>query len=234
MEDTDSDYIYKEFKVGAIVNYEYMSDIYYTGNNCADVIVSQDTFKKNTGINEYSAVNVNMDKGVDHKILEKKITKITSNVKGAMLRDIVSEKENSNAMYEKSRIYNMGITFILFIITVVNVVNNISHSIISRSSEFGMLRAVGLNNKDFKKMIIFEGLLYGIVSSVVVVVVSLIMQVITYNNFGSADFGIKFAIRYVDYIIVICVNLIIGVIATYIPAKKLRNSSIVESINIID
>ncbi len=234
MEDTDSEYIYKEFKVGAVVNYDYMSDIYHTGQKCVDVIVSQDTFKKNTSINEFNAVNVNMNKGADHKVLEQKISKITSKVKGAMLRDIAAEKENSNAMYEKSRIYNMGITFILFIITLVNVVNNISHSIMSRSSEFGMLRAVGLNNKDFNKMIIFEGLLYGIVSSVVVVIVSLIMQVITYNNFESADFGIKFAIRYIDYIIVIFVNLIIGILATYIPAKKLNNSSIVESINIID
>ncbi len=234
MEDTDSEYIYKEFKVGAIVNYDYMSEIYHTGQDCVDVIVSQDTFKKNTGINEFNAANVNMDKGADHKVLEQKISNVTLKVKGAMLRDIVAEKENSNAMHEKSRIYNMGITFILFIITLVNVVNNISHSIMSRSSEFGMLRAVGLNNKDFNKMIIFEGILYGIVSSVVVVIVSLIMQVITYNNFESADFGIKFAIRYIDYIIVIFVNLIIGVLATYIPAKKLNNSSIVESINIID
>ncbi|MDK2584395.1 FtsX-like permease family protein [Romboutsia sedimentorum] len=234
MEDTDSKYIYKEFKVGAVVNYDYMSEIYHTGQDCVDIIVSQDIFKKNTGINEFNAVNVNMDEGAYHEVLEQKISKVTSKVKGAMLRDIVAEKENSNAMYEKSRIYNMGITFILFIITLVNVVNNISHSIMSRSSEFGMLRAVGLNNKDFNKMIIFEGLLYGIVSSVVVVIVSLIMQVITYNNFESADFGIKFAIRYIDYIIVIFVNLIIGVLATYIPAKKLNNSSIVESINIID
>lgn len=234
MEDSDSEYIYKEFKVGAIVSYDYMSEIYHTGQSCVDVIVSQETFNKATGIDEYNAVNVNMDEGADHKALEKEIAKITSNVKGAMLRDIVAEKENSKAMYEKSRIYNMGITFILFIITVVNVVNNISHSIMSRTSEFGMLRAVGLNSEDFKKMIIFEGLLYGVLSSVIVVIVSIIIQFITYNRFGSADFGIEFAIRYVDYIVVIGINLILGIVATYLPAKKLKDSSIVEAINIID
>ncbi|RDY28094.1 ABC transporter permease [Romboutsia weinsteinii] len=234
MEDTDSEYIYKEFTVGAVASYEYMSSMYHTGSNCADVIVSQDTFKKATGINEYSSVNVNMKDGADHKQLEKDISKVTSKVKGAMLRDIVAEKENSKAMYEKTRILNMGITFILFIITVVNVVNNISHSIMSRASEFGMLRAVGLNNDDFKCMIVFEGLLYGIVSSVIVIVVSLIIQIITYINFGSSEFGIAFEVRYIDYVVIIAVNLLLGVVATYLPAKKINESSIVEAINIID
>lgn len=234
MEDTDAKYIYKEFKVGAVVSYEYMSDLYHTGSRCADVIVSEETFEKVTGINEYNAVNINMDEGSNHKKLEKDIAKVTSNVKGAMLRDIVAEKENTKAMHEKSRLYNMGITLILFIITVVNVVNNISHSIISRTSEFGMLRAVGLNSEDFKKMIIFEGLLYGVLSSAIVVIVSLILQLMIYKNFMAADLGIAFEIRYIDYILVIGVNLILGVVATYIPAKKLKESSIVESINIVD
>ncbi|MGL5752049.1 MAG: FtsX-like permease family protein, partial [Paraclostridium sp.] len=182
----------------------------------------------------YSAVNVNMDEGADHKKIEKDIAKITSNAKGAMLRDIVAERENTKAIYEKSRLYNMGITFILFIITVVNVVNNISHSIMCRTSEFGMLRAIGLNSENFKKMIIFEGLLYGIVSSVIVVVVSLILQVRLYKYFGSADYGIAFEIRYLDYMLVIGTNLVLGVLATYIPSKKLRENSIVEAINIVD
>ena len=137
-------------------------------------------------------------------------------------------------MYEKTRILNMGITFILFIITVVNVVNNISHSIMSRTSEFGMLRAVGLNSYDFRRMIIFEGLLYGVLSSVIVVVVSIIIQLITYTRFSSVDFGIAFELRYIDYLLVIGVNILLGVIATYIPANKIKKSSIVEAVNNID
>ncbi|MGL5507828.1 MAG: ABC transporter permease, partial [Paraclostridium sp.] len=221
-------------KVGAIVSYEYMSELYHTSSTCADVIVSEETFEKVTGINAYSSINVNMNEGANHKKIEKDIAKITSNVKGAMLRDIVAEKENTKAMHEKSRLYNMGVTCILFIITVVNVVNNISHSIMCRTSEFGILRAVGLNTKDFKKMIMFEGLLYGVLSSVIVVIISLTLQMSIYKSFMASDLGISFDIRYIDYILVIGINLILGTVSTYIPAKKLEESSIVEAINIVD
>lgn len=232
LEDTDGKYIEKEFKVGAVVSYPFMAEDTYTSDECVDVIVSEDTFSKSTNSKAYQAININLKEGANDKKVYDEILKTTIKVKGAMARNIIEEKRNSDAMYEKSRVFNAAIVVVLFVIAVVNVVNNISQSIVDRTNEFGMLRAVGLNNKDFRNMIIFEGIIYTAISSLIIIFVSLILNKTTYDSFGVSKLGIEFSIRYIDYISIIVINALIGVLATYLPAKKLEKVSVVEMINI--
>ncbi|CEO07904.1 ABC transporter permease [[Clostridium] sordellii] len=232
LEDNDAKYIEKEFKVGAIVSYPFMAEDTYSSDKCIDVIVSDNKFTQVTGSEDYQAININLDKGVNDKKVYDEILKTTIKVNGAMARNIMEEKANRDAMYEKSRIYNAGMVVVLFIIAIVNIVNNISQSILDRTNEFGMLRAVGLNNKDFKKMIIFEGLIYTLISSLIIIVVSLVLNKMTYNSFEVYKYGIDFTIRYVDYILIIGLNTLVGILITYVPAKRLEKISVVEMINI--
>lgn len=232
LEDNDAKYIEKEFKVGAIVSYPFMAEDTYSSDQCIDVIVSDNKFTKVTGSEDYQAININLDKGVNDKKVYDEILKTTIKVNGAMARNIMEEKANRDAMYEKSRIYNSAIVLVLFVIAILNIVNNISQSILDRTNEFGMLRAVGLNNKDFKKMIIFEGLIYTLISSLIIIVVSLVLNKMTYNSFEVSKYGIDFSIRYVDYILIIGINTLVGILTTYLPAKRLEKISVVEMINI--
>ncbi|CEJ72686.1 ABC transporter permease [[Clostridium] sordellii] len=232
LEDNDAKYIEKEFKVGAIVSYPFMAEDTYSSDQCIDVIVSDNKFTQVTGSEDYQAININLDKGVNDKKVYDEILKTTIKVNGAMARNIMEEKANRDAMYEKSRIYNAGMVVVLFIIAIVNIVNNISQSILDRTNEFGMLRAIGLNNKDFKKMIIFEGLIYTVISSLIIIVVSLVLNKMTYNSFEVSKYGIDFSIRYVDYILIIGINTLVGILTTYLPAKKLEKISVVEMVNI--
>ncbi|MFR4161585.1 MAG: ABC transporter permease [Paraclostridium sordellii] len=232
LEDKDAKYIEKEFKVGAIVSYPFMAEDTYSSDQCIDVIVSDNKFTQVTGGESYQAININLYKGANDKKVYDEILKTTIKVNGAMARNIIEEKANRDAMYEKSRIYNSAIVLVLFVIAIVNIVNNISQSILDRTNEFGMLRAVGLNNKDFKKMIIFEGLIYTLISSLIIIVVSLVLNKMTYNSFEVSKYGIDFSIRYVDYILIIGLNTLVGILTTYLPAKRLEKISVVEMINI--
>lgn len=232
LEDKDAKYIEKEFKVGAIVSYPFMAEDTYTSNSCIDVIVSDNKFKQVTGGENYQAININLEEGANDKKIYDEVLRTTIKVNGAMARNLIEEKRNSDAMYEKSRIYNSAMVLVLFVIAIVNVVNNISQSIVDRTNEFGMLRAVGLNNKDFRKMITFEGLIYTLISSLIIIVVSLILNKMTYDSFEVSKYGIEFSIRYIDFILIIIINTLVGIMTTYFPAKKLEKVSVVEMMNI--
>ncbi|GAA0865106.1 ABC transporter permease [Paraclostridium tenue] len=232
LEDKDAKYIEKEFKVGAVVSYPFMAEDTYTSNSCIDVIVSDNKFKQVTGGENYQAININLEEGANDKKIYDEVLRTTIKVNGAMARNLIEEKRNSDAMYEKSRIYNYAMVLVLFVIAIVNIVNNISQSIVDRTNEFGMLRAIGLNNKDFRKMITFEGLIYTLISSLIIIVVSLILNKMTYDSFEVSKYGIEFSIRYIDFILIIIINTLVGIMATYFPAKKLEKVSVVEMMNI--
>lgn len=230
----DYDFIEKSFKVGAIVDYPFADDNMYSYDSGVDVIVSDSNLKDMTNLDNYDLVYVNQKKGFDNKVINKQLGKIGSKVSGTTTTDMTSEKEDNQKMYQKRMLYDYGIIAVMFIISIFNIINNISYSVTSRTSEFGMLRAIGISEDDFENMIIFEGLIYGIVSSLIVIIVGVLLQIHIYNASGFESLGIKFKILYVDYILITMTNIAIGLLATYFPAKKIKKSNIVESINIIE
>lgn len=223
-----------EFKVGAIVNYPFADDDMYSGDNGIDVITSCDYLEKLFGENNYDVVYANMKKGADHKAINKKLGKIGSKVPGTITTDMVEDKEASEKSLHQTKLYTYGMVAILFMISIFNIINNVSYNLTSRISEFGMLRAIGISDKDFKKMITYEGLFYGIISSVIVVVGGILLQIRMYKTYGFVDYGMEFVINYKLYILIIIVNILVGLLATYLPSRRIKESSIVEAINIIE
>lgn len=235
MKDNDDyEYEYYEFKVGGIVNYSYADDATYSFNSGIDVITSNDYLEKITGVNTYNRVFVDMKDGADHKKINKELGKIGSKTPGTISTDIVEEKLISQKMSDQRLMINYGVVLIIFIISAFNIFNNVSYNITSRTSEFGILRAVGITSEDFKNMIMYEGVLYGIISSIVVLVLGILMQIRMYDTYGFEGYGMEFVISYGYYLLISSANILIGLFATYIPARKIKESNIVESINIVE
>lgn len=223
-----------EFKVGAIVDYPFADDNVYSADSGVDVIISDSNFKEITNINNYDLVYTNIENSANHNVINKQLGKIGSQVPGTTTTDLVKEKQDNEKMTQKELIYEYGKISIIFMISIFNIINNVSYNLTSRTSEFGMLRAVGISEDKFKFMIVFEGLLYGIFSSVVVIVGGILLQLRMYKTYGFETYGIEFAIAYKDYILIAVTNILIGLFATYIPARKIKESNIVESINIVE
>ena len=223
-----------EFKVGAIVNYPFADDSMYSGDDGIDVITSSNYLEKLFGENNYDVVYANAKKGEDHDAINKKLGEIGSKVPGTITTDMVQDKAADDRSLKQDKLYSYGIVAILFAISIFNIINNVSYNLTSRTSEFGMLRAIGISEKDFKKMITYEGLFYGIISSVIVVVGGIILQTRMYETYGFVDYGMDFVINYKLYILIVIVNIIVGLLSTYLPARKIKESSIVEAINIIE
>lgn len=223
-----------EFIVGGIVDYPFADDNLYTGNDSVDVIVSDSYLSSLTNVDNYSILYANMNKGANRNSINKQLGKISGKQNGVLTIDIEKDKENSEKLAQKSKIYSYGSVAVIFIISMLNIINNISYSLASRTSEFGMLRAVGLEENDFKNMITYEGFLYGIISSLLVTVLGLIIQIRMYKTYGFENLGMEFEVNYKIYLILIGLNIIIGLLATYIPARKIKKVDIVESINIVE
>ncbi len=57
-------------------------------------------------------------------------------------------------------------SFLLVVTAVINIFFSIITSIVVRKRQFAMMRSVGLSLKDLKKILLKEGFIYGIVSSI--------------------------------------------------------------------
>lgn len=62
------------------------------------------------------------------------------------------------------KVFSYGFISLISLIAVTNIFNTITTNVILRRREFAMLKSIGLSNKSFKKMMIFECIIYGLKS----------------------------------------------------------------------
>lgn len=223
-------YIEKEFIVGGILSDVTTSCDYYA-DDTAEIILSNKKFEEIMNYSNYSIVNVFTKKNADHIKINAEISDIVSNIPGCTVRDMVSEIGELKSYNNQKIGYVYTITLILFIIGLFNIMNNISYSLIARISEFSLIRAIGLDNKGFKRMILFEGLIYGLSSSIITIIGSVVAQRIYFHMIRNNYSNPNFTINYKLYILMTLVNVLIGLFATYIPSRRIKDFSIMESIN---
>lgn len=82
-------------------------------------------------------------------------------------------------LFQKMFFY-YGIAAVLLGISILHMINSMQYLIAARKREFGILRAMGITDSGFRKMIAKEGLRYGIYSGITVLIVYFIVQKILY------------------------------------------------------
>jgi putative ABC transport system permease protein len=234
MEDANAQFKEEEFTVGAIVEKLIDSSDYYAGNNSVQVVISNDILQKISGFKNYRLIDINVKPGYNSEKLYNQILKIAKRTQGATVLNLSNEKQKIKTFATNQLIFINTIVIVLFAISFLNIINNVSYSLISRVNEFGMIRAVGITNKEFRKMITFEGMTYGIFSSILSVIFGLTGQVILFKYLGPNLITPKFTIDWKIYFFIIIVNILLGFSATFIVSKRVKRMSIVESISTIN
>lgn len=123
-----------------------------------------------------------------------------------------------------------GLTAISMVISAIMIFIVLYISIIERTKEIGILRAIGARKRDVKYMFVFEAGMIGVLGGTVSMLLALVIQVITntITNVSLGTYLISFNIGY--YIIGFLLSVVIAVISGYIPAMKAANFDPVESL----
>lgn len=230
----EREYVYTEFIVGGITKELPIEDYFFVGDSSVDIVVSENIFKQITGFYNYRIINIDKYKDIDHKVLYDKLTTFTNAIPGTLIRDFTQEKESIQSLNQQMQLFLYGIAIVLFLISMLNIFNNVSHSMLARTSEFGMMRAIGLTQGQFKEMVIFEGLLYGLISSIIACILGIIAQFVIFDYIRASLVNPQFFVQWQSYMAVVFINIGIGLIATYFPSRSINMKSIIESIGAID
>ena len=230
MTDTGGKYITKEFKIVGIVNELVDYSDYYVSDNSVNLVLSNKQFEKFSGYKNAQIVNIEMNDNANREKVAKQILTIANRTSGNVFADLTEERMTLAAMEENKQMFINAIIGILFLISIINIVNNIKYSMVSRRAEFGIIRAVGADNKMFRKIVLSEGLMYGLYSGVISVIVALIVCWGIYSPMTEFLISPKFLVNPITFAGVFLMNVGLGALVSYLPFVEMRNISIVESI----
>ena len=151
--------------------------------------------------------------------------------------DLCASDKNLNYVdyYKAEKDVYLGLIFyytfiaVIALVAIVNIINTITINLLVKKREFGIYKAIGMTGKQFARLVILEGTLYGIIAAIVGTTVG---TIITLAIISGSNINIR-AVMNSNIGLLICG--IVGVIlvtllASLMPLRKLNKMNIVESL----
>lgn len=222
----------KEFRVLAIVSNSLVTNTEYIGTEGIDVIMTGEQMYENYLIDRYNMLTINKEQKDDIEVVSK-IQNVLSSGKNIKIIDNSLSIKAKNDEVKRAEALLYGIAILLVIIAVINIINTIFHLLDAKRYSFAVLRAIGITETDFYKMLLVQALKYAFVTSAVIVGIffGIIQQII-----GDM---LKHVYGYINQIQSVSIGMIIlvfgGVVAIFVVtvtviAKQILQMDIIDEL----
>lgn len=233
----EDQYITKEFEIAAIASRALAQESSFLNvhgwTNMQSVILTNVQMTELFGVSDYSFVNASPSEGADTGKVSDRILQAISDVPKAILNDYSTAMETQKNYLRQQQIFFYGIAVILLAISLFHIANCMNYSILSRRREYGIIRAMGITDSGFFRMVLTTGILYGVLADLFIFLVYhlFLRRVMDYYMAHVVQF-LHFAagIPQGIVIMIMVLNLLIAAMAVIVPARKILKSNIVDEI----
>ena len=161
----------QELTVDAVVSRPLAKvETFIGGSSSVDIIMTNEQMEENFGISGYQTISISVKDGADAKAAADEIRREVSGISGCVVRDYSAQIEAQNLYLDQQMMFFVGIAVVLLAISLLHIMNSMQYLVAERRYEFSVLRAMGITDAGFLKMLVKEGLRYGIYASLVMLV----------------------------------------------------------------
>lgn len=219
----------KKVKVAAILKDDPFNPGFSTSG--AKLITTESVMKNLTGISSFRPVSAYV-KLKNAKSTESAQTQIETTIKSQpslkLTNDVEANKELKSAeLMIKILVY--GFVIVVSLIGSVNIINTLTTNIILRKREFAALKAIGFTQKSLKKMIILEGVLYGVVGTIYGAIISSGLSYLMYIGISGIE-EYRWNIPWTAIGIAGIAAIIIGYLSVLSPLSRIKKENIIEAL----
>lgn len=185
------------------------------------LIISNDMAKKIDINNEIVKGRFSMDMRVNSSNpnkLEKEIEQFV-NLDKIAITNYTKQKEDEEKLSAMMSIFLYGLLLVISLIGITNIYNTIIASMNLRKREFEILKAIGMSNKQFKKMFVYESLIYGAKSLIIGIILGTILSYALYCIINT-DLALKYYFPAVQMVIMAVLTILVIYMSNKIAWKN--------------
>lgn len=230
-------YIEKEFEIAAIVSRPLAQEDGFLNvepwRNAQSVIMTNEQMEENFGINTYNFINASPADEAEAESVSNQLLQVIRDVPKAVLQDYTSAIETQKNHLNQQQIFFSSIAVILLIISLFHIANGMNHTILTRRREYGIIRAMGITDTGFYKMILQTGILYGLLADVFIFLLyNLILRRVMdyYMAHVLQLLHLTSDVPNMVMIGIMLLNIVIAVIAVMFPAQKMIRANIIDEV----
>lgn len=193
------------------------------------LICSEDTFRDLTGEMDYTIIDIQLSKNAT----ESDVNDI-HNLVGSqyIFSDERLDNSNTRGAYYCFGLFIYGFLVLIALITLFNIINSIAMSVAAKMKQYGAFRAIGLSNRQLAKMIVAEASTYAITGTICGSVLGIVCNKILFGKLIAYRWGDAWSVPWVELGIIIVVVVIAVILAVRNPIRKMKETSIVDTISV--
>ena len=196
----------------------------------ADYLVSLDTLEQGGLAPLDSMLFISKDASASTSEIRTAVNAITEELPTVTLKDPAefAEEQKEQITFFLNVIY--ALLGLAIIIAVLGIVNTLALSVIERTREIGLLRAVGLSRSQLRRMVRLESVIVAVLGAVLGVLMGIAFGIALQR--ATADQGIDvLAIPWLQLVLFVAVAAVVGVLAAVFPARRAARLDVLKAIS---
>ena len=182
------------------------------------LIAPETLFRRVAGEQNYNMIGVQLDRTAsDETVLA--LAAFSSDQ--IVVQDLRESNRQDRGTYYAARIVLYGFLAIIGGISLLNIVNSISMSVSARMKQYGILRAIGMDDAQLKRMISAEAGTYAVSGLVVGIALGLVLNRMLYILLITHYFGAAWQMPWGCLAVIVVVVLAAVVLAVYNPVRRI-------------
>lgn len=195
-----------------------------------EVLMSVDTVEAMNGSAADNWAFIFLDAGADKAQVESDIEQIVDQQPLVTLKDQAGYADEQRASINQLLYLIYALLGLAIVIAVLGIVNTLGLSVMERTREVGLLRAVGLSRRQLRRMITLESVTIALLGALLGIVLGVIAGVAIQR--ALVDDGItELAIPWVQMLVFVGLAGVIGVLAALLPARRASRMDILRAIS---
>ena len=235
-QEKDSFYTEQKLEVAALASRPLAKTNAFIGDEASstvDIIMTKEQMEEYFGVTGYHNMGITLKEGADGAAVSSEIRKLTQSVSKCMIKDYTQAIETENAFIEQKMLFFYGVAFVLLGISILHIINSMQYLVAARKHEFGILRAMGITDGGFRRMLFKEGIRYGIYANLLMLALYVLVQKILYYVMVHVYLYLhpKAWVPVIPVAGILALNIIICILAMEWAGRNILEEGIIEELN---
>lgn len=175
-----------------------------------------------------STLSINVAEGADVGEVQAALDKVVEDIPVVTVQDKEGFSELIKGQVNQLLFMIYGLLALAVIIAVIGIVNTLGLSVIERTREVGLLRAVGLSRRRLRLMITLESITIAVLGAVLGLVVGLLIGVALRQSLS--DDLTELALPLSSLVVFLVIAVVFGVLAAIVPAVRASRMKVLDAI----
>ncbi|MGW4209985.1 ABC transporter permease [Lentzea sp. NPDC004789] len=209
----------KDFKVVALIN----DNSYGTG--IVTLSTAESLLKE--PMKGYQKLLVKLAPGTDITVARADLERVIATSPVAVLNSAAETKAELNSQIDQVLLFIWALVGLALIIALFGIANTLTLSVLERTRESALLRALGLTRGQLRQMLVVESILMALIGAVVGVLLGAGFGWVLVKAMSNAEFQISFSIPFGQIAAMLGLAVAAAIIAAALPARRAAKNSVV-------